>query len=243
MPLAGAAFVAVLQLTLACERWPLTRADRTWAGLTALLIAGGIGLLLTWTVVAVTRPAGGAHVHAGLMRGSDFGALMVTAGTWQTVLFVVLRGWPLNLINPRAPRLLANNAAVVGGTLGTYWVLSAVLGLSADAVDAACGSVIAAGLVVGMLFEGWPRRAGRGAILALVAVVAVALFALLTTVAGTLSWHRVTAAEWVSYAGLNAIGVSVILHVGIGRRWPFRSVSVQTEGISHDGVHCQRAEG
>ncbi len=232
MPLAGAAFVAVLQLTLACERWPLTRFSRTWSGVMALVIAWAVGLLLAWTVVTVTQPAGGARVHPGLMKGSDFGALMVTTGMWQTALFVVLRGWPLNIIRSRAPRLLANNAAVIGGALGTYWMLSAVLGLAADTISAACGCVIAAGLLVGMLFEGWPRQAGRSGTLALVAIVAVALFTLLTAFAGTLSWHRATAADWVSYAGLNAIGLPVILHVGIGRRWPFRSVSVPREEIS-----------
>ena len=232
MPLAGAAFAAVLQLTLACERWPLTRFSRIWSGVIALIIAWAIGLLLAWTVVAVAEPAGGARVHPGLMKGSEFGALMVTTGMWQTVLFVVLRGWPLNIIRSRAPRLLANNAAVIGGALGTYWVLSSSLGLAGDVISAACGSVIAAGLLAGMLFEGWPRRARHSGALALVAVVAAALFALLTAFAGTLSWHRATAADWVSYAGLNAIGLPVILHVGIGRRWPFRSVSAQREGIS-----------
>jgi hypothetical protein len=83
--------------------------------------------------------------------------------------------------------------------------------------------------LAGMLFEGWPRRAGH---LGTLALVATALFALLTAFAGTLSRHRATAAGWVSYAGLNAIGLPVILHVGIGRRWPFRSVSVPREGTS-----------
>jgi hypothetical protein len=231
MPLAGAAFVAVLQLTLACERWPLTRFSRTWSGVFALVIAWAMGLLLAWTVVTVTDPAGSARTHSGLMKGSDFGALMVITGMWQTVLFVVLHGWPLNAIRSRGLRLLANNAAVIGGALGTYWLLSAALGLAADLISAACGCVIAGGLLVGMLFDGWPRRAGRFGTLALVAVAAAVLFSVLTALAGTVSWHRATAADWVSYVGLNAIGLPVILHVGIGRRWPFRSVSVPKEGI------------
>src|ERR1700742_1652705 len=45
-----------------------------------------------------------------------------------------------------------------------------------------------------------------------------------------LTGHRATAAGWVSYAGLYAIGLPLILHAGIGRRWPFRSVSVQRGG-------------
>ena len=27
--------------------------------------------------------------------------------------------------------------------------------------------------------------------------------------------------DWVAHAGLNAIGAGVILHVAIGKRWPF----------------------
>jgi hypothetical protein len=32
---------------------------------------------------------------------------------------------------------------------------------------------------------------------------------------------RVSADEWVTHVGLNALGVSIVLHVAIGRRWPF----------------------
>jgi hypothetical protein len=32
--------------------------------------------------------------------------------------------------------------------------------------------------------------------------------------------ERVTE-DWIAYAGLNAVGVAVILHVTIARRWPF----------------------
>jgi hypothetical protein len=168
------------------------------------------------------------RLHPGLIKGGYLGALMVTTGMRQTVLFLVLHGWPLNTIKSRPPQLLASNAAVIGGALATYWVLSAALGLPADTISAACGCGTASGLLLGMLFEGWPRRAEHPASLAL---VAAALFALLTALAGTLTWHRATAADWVSYAGLNAIGLPLILHVGIGRRWPFRSVSVQRGGI------------
>jgi hypothetical protein len=40
----------------------------------------------------------GWRLHPGLIKGDDFGALTVTTGMWQTVLFLVLHGWPLNTI-------------------------------------------------------------------------------------------------------------------------------------------------
>src|SRR4051794_12342209 len=92
MPLAGTAFVVLLQLTLACERWPMSRLGRTSSGALALVVSWSVALLLTWTVIAVVEPVNGARPHPGLMDAADFGALVVTVGVWQTVLFVVLRG-------------------------------------------------------------------------------------------------------------------------------------------------------
>ncbi|TWF80273.1 hypothetical protein FHX44_116216 [Pseudonocardia hierapolitana] len=218
MPLAGAAFVVMLQLTLACERWPLVRFNRTWSGVLALITAWAVALLLTRTLVA-----------PGVVGGADFGALMVTTGVWQTVLFVVLQGWPLDRIESRAPRLLANNAAVLIGALLTYSALSTSVGLAADTISAVCGCVIAGGLLVGILFEGRPRRVRRWRALTLVAVVSAALFIVLTRFAGTVPWQRATASDWVAHAALNAIGLPVILHVGIGRRWPFPRIWKERE--------------
>jgi hypothetical protein len=32
---------------------------------------------------------------------------------------------------------------------------------------------------------------------------------------------KVSADDWVEHASLNALSTSIILHVAIGRRWPF----------------------
>ena len=48
-----------------------------------------------------------------------------------------------------------------------------------------------------------------------------ALYAALTAYAGSVPFTSATGEEWVAHTGLNAIGVAVILHVAIGRRWPF----------------------
>jgi hypothetical protein len=76
------------------------------------------------------------------MDGADFVGLIVTIAVWPTV--VVLRGWPLNRIESRVPRLLANNSATVAGGLLTYWALSAS-GLPAETINSVCGCVIVGG--------------------------------------------------------------------------------------------------
>jgi hypothetical protein len=69
-----------------------------------------------------------------------------------------------------------------------------------------------------MLFEGWLEPAiTLVAALVLAAVLALTLHAL----AAGMDFTRASADGWVAHVGLNAIGVSIILHVGIGRRWPF----------------------
>jgi hypothetical protein len=203
MPLAAAVFVAMLQLTLVSEGWPLRRLDRFAGGLAALGAA--------W--------AAGAALYLALSRhGAELGAVLVCVGALQVVLYVVLRGWPLRLIASRAARLLTANAVVVAGGCLAYMLLSRA-GLRPAAIGAAMGSVVAAGLVVGMLFEGWLESRAAGLIA--VAVVAALLYLALTAYAEGSAWTRAEPEEWVAYAGLNAIGAGVILHVAIGRRWPF----------------------
>jgi hypothetical protein len=65
-----------------------------------------------------------------------------------------------------------------------------------------------------------PSRA-RLADLTAVAIGTALIYLELTAYAHATDWTRAVPEEWVSYAGRNAIGVGVILHVAIGRRWPF----------------------
>lgn len=77
-----------------------------------------------------------------------------------------------------------------------------------------------------MLFEGvfsphlGPARE-RVATLAASLILGAALYAALTAYADTLDWTRPTSQDWVGHTALNAIGLSIILHVAVGRRWPF----------------------
>jgi hypothetical protein len=208
MPLAGAAFVAMLQLTLVCEGWPLRRLDRFTAGLAALAVSWAVALVLY---------AAGVHRHPA------FGAFLVLVGAWQVAVYLVWRGWPVAGVHRRGRRIAAGNALVLGGAALT----AAAAGAARPAtVSAAAGAFIAAGLVIAMLFEGW--LSGRAAALAVTVALAAALYAALTAYARSVPFTSATGEEWVAHAGLNAIGVAVILHVAIGRRWPFAAADPVT---------------
>jgi hypothetical protein len=81
-----------------------------------------------------------------------------------------------------------------------------------------------------MLFDNWPASQTHAArrrlvTLTVVATVAAALYAALTAIAESARWTIANPDEWVAFACLNAIGLGVILHVAVGRRWPFATAS------------------
>jgi hypothetical protein len=166
MPLAGAAFVAMLQFTLVGEGWPLGRLPRLPAGVIAVTIAWAIALAVALTVVQVTPPAG-SHVTArhGPVPGAEFGTMLVLIGAWQVLGYVVWRGWPFSLIRARLWRLSSAHTVVIGGGLLTYLVAHELLGVDDARLAAVAGCFVAAGLLLGMLFEDW--RTGSAALLVL----------------------------------------------------------------------------
>jgi hypothetical protein len=218
MPLAGAIFVAMLELTLVSERWPLRHVTPIAGGVAALAAAWGIGILLYQTLVA----------DAGPVPRGQFGAALVCVAVLQVAFYVVLRGWPFSGVRSRTLRLGCANLVVIAGGVGIYLLLYRLASLRPATISAVGGAAVAAGLVIGMQFEGWPDSAlppgrARLAALAAVAIATALIYVGLTAYAHSIDWTRAVPEEWVSYAGLNAIGVGVILHVAIGRRWPFAS--------------------
>ena len=232
LPLAGAAFTAMLQLSLVCERWPLGVSSRLRSGIAALALswAAGTGayflLVNTSAVPAAERAAAGLHNPGGPIAAPDFGSALIATGLWQAVVFIALRGWPVNTITRRPARLLAGNALVIGLGAATYLVLRGLEHWQPDAISAACGCIISAALIVAMLFEGWPAARlppapGRALTLILTALVALALGRALAAYADSVRWTPATPNEWITTAALSFIGAGIILHVGIGLRWPF----------------------
>jgi hypothetical protein len=227
MPLAGAAFVAMLQLTLVGEGWPLRRLPRLPAGLVAVAVAWVAAVAIYLTLVEIQPPAGSeVTARDGPVPGADLGAALVVVGAWQVLFSVVWRGWPFSCIAARAARLSCAHTAVIGGGVITYLAGHDVFGIESARVAAVAGSFVAGGLLAGMLWEGWwDRRLSPGSARAAVLLVALASAVLLTMLLGAIAARlpltRATADEWVTHAALNAVGLSTILHVAIGRRWPF----------------------
>ena len=232
LALAGAVFTAMLQLSLVCERWPLSGLELRWSGLAAFVLswAAGtgayFGLVNLDGVPAAGRAAVGLRDPGGPVPAPDFGAALIVVGMWQTLFFIALRGWPVNTIAHRPRRLLAGNALVIGLGALTYLVLRDIAHWQPAAIGAACGCVISAALVVAMLFECWPAAplspaAGRALTLALTVLMAFALDRALASYANGVHWIRATPDEWITTAALSYAGTGIILHVGIGLRWPF----------------------
>jgi hypothetical protein len=212
---AAAIFTIMLQITLVSEGAPLRGLPPIPAGALALAVAVAVGGALYEVMVGT-----------GLLSGGELGAMLVCVATLQVGFYVVLRGWPFTMIGSRARRLAAANAVVVAVGCGAYLTLAVLTGLRPAAVAAIAGCVVAAGLLVGMLLDGWPDSLlapapARVAKVAAVALLSALLFAGLEALAQGADWNRATPEEWTAYVALNAIGVGVILHVAIGRRWPF----------------------
>jgi hypothetical protein len=232
LPLAGGAFAAMLQLSLPCERWPLGGIGRLRSGVAALALSWAIGagayfLFVNLDAVpAAERAAAGLRNPGGPIPAPDYGSAHIAVGVWQALFFIAMRGWPINVIARRPRRLIVGNILVIAGGALTYLLLRDVAHWQPDAISAACGCVIAAVLVVGMLFEGWPAARlppapGRLLTLLLTALVAIALDRALAAYASGVTWIRATPDDWVTTAALSFLGAGVISHVAVGLRWPF----------------------
>lgn len=210
MPLAGAIFTAMLQLTLVTEGWPLRRFGRFGAGALAFAWSFAAG-------IAVYE----ALIPAGVLGGAELGALLVCIAALQVVVYVLLDGSPVGGIASRPLRLVVANAVVIAGGLLGYGLLRAAHATPAS-IGAGAGAVVAAGLIVGMLFDGW-----LDPVPATIAVAALSalLYAGLLALAHAAAWTRAEPEQWTAYVGLNAIGVAVIMHVAVARRWPFSAFS------------------
>jgi len=232
LALAGAAFTATLQLSLVCERWPLGRIGRLRSGLAGLSLSWAVGVGAYFLFVnldavpAADRAAVGLRNPGGPIPAPDFGSALIAIGVWQALFFLVLRGWPINRITSRPRRLLAGNALVLSLGGVTYIVLRDLAHWQPAVISAVCGCVISAALIVAMLFESWPATRlpaaqGRALTLGLTGLVALGLNRALAAYANSVHWTKATPDDWITTAALSFIGAGIILHVGIGLRWPF----------------------
>jgi hypothetical protein len=215
--LAAGIFTIMLQLTLVCERWPLDGMGRLRAGVVALVVCWGLGVLAYL-----------AAVRSHLVTSEEYGAWLAVLGVWQMIWYVALRGWPFARIPRRSVRLVLANVVVLACTVITYQVAVHGVGVQPGRVSPVAGAGIASVLVVSMLFEAWPAirltpLPGRS----LAVVLVVALTALLTWVMPAVARGIGVPADhvdsWVTHATLNCLSLGVILHVAVWQRWPYRT--------------------
>jgi hypothetical protein len=221
MPVAGVAFVAMVEITLVSERWPLRRLGTLIGGLSALAISWGVAI-------------GVYHAAFGFVSGGRLGALLVLIGLWQVWFFLVWRGWPISSLGRRWQRLWLGNATVLIGGVGTY-AAGRALGASPLTLNALASCLIAAAVVVAVLFEGSPiptrlAHADRLVISTLLLLVAAGLYLGLRAWADQLQWRQGSPLQWVSHITLALVAV-VLLHVAVGGRWPF--TQAQRENRDH----------
>jgi hypothetical protein len=186
----------------------------------------------------INPPAGsGLTSRDGPVAGADLGASLVLIGAWQVLFYVVWRGWPFSAIAGRAVRLSVAHAVVIGAGVLTFLLAHDVASISSEWLGAAGGSFVAAGLLLGMLLEGWlqPRFGDRGERLVLVigvGALAAALGLGLAAIASGIDFGRSSSEDWVEHVTLNAVGLSTILHVAVGRRWPFGALADPAEATA-----------
>jgi hypothetical protein len=227
LAIGGIAFVAMLQITLVGEGWPLRKLPGLSPGVVAVVVSWAIAVIVFFTLAGLEPPPGsGVTPRGGPVAGPDLGAAAVMVGVLQVLIYVIWRGWPFADIAGTAPRLLLAHAVTIGGGIGLFLIGKHVLGVEPHWIGAAAGCFIAAGVVLGMQFDGWLARAlapDPERLVLLLAVLGLAcVFGGVTyAIASAFSYERIAPQEWVEHVALNAIAVSAIAHVAIGRRWPF----------------------
>jgi hypothetical protein len=188
--------------------------------------------VLFFSLVKFQPPPGSTlSARTGFLAPARVGALLVIAGMWQVLFFITWKGWPFCRLVNIPGRLIAANVAVIAAAILTF-LAADTAGVSAVEMIASAGSFIAAALVTGLLFDGWlpgsPRPSRRRPVtVALDLALAAVLYAAVNAYADHLHWTSANPIEWVAHVMLNAIALSVILHVAIGRRWPFDAPAIR----------------
>jgi len=245
LPLAGLIFLAMIVLTFVCDRWPLRRLGDAWSGIAAIVVAWAVGLaayelLANWDAV-IPPPVQGAlglHNPAGPVSAFSLLGWTLSVAVWAVVLFIPLRGRPFARIAAGPVRSLAGTVVVVAIGWGTFLLLSGPLSLTVPEISAGCGSVIAASIIAGLIFEVWPARllaagpARDAGLLATIGAMAVAMFVVLKAIGDANStWPPSSPIYlWMTVCTLNFLAAGSILWYGVWRRWPVAAPAAPGEG-------------
>jgi hypothetical protein len=179
--------------------------------------AGLIALALSWAIALAWWALLVDPGTAGHIAPETFGVWLIVLGVWQVLFFVATHGRPFTRIARRGLRLPIANVVTLALTVLTYPALRTWAGLDDGRIAALAGTAIAAVLIVAMLFD---SRLSTPGVLVLAAIATVARYALLSAIAAPLDWDRVSVQSWITTTTLDVIGLLVILHVAVWRRWP-----------------------
>ena len=248
LPVAAIAFTCMIHLTFVWEGWPLRPLGRFRSGAAALTISW-IVAIVAYLLLAnlddvpmADLDAMGLRNPGGPVPAEVLGGWLVSVAAWQALFFIGLNGWPFSNLESRRDRLIVGNVAVIGGGWLTYLFLHHALGWSLASVTAAGGCLIAAVVLASLLFDGWPAarfvpERARIVTLSVITVASFALFGLLSLLSnGIENWETATAKDWITFAGLNFIAGSAIIHVAIWERWPLHGM-MEGEGGAAEPAH------
>jgi hypothetical protein len=214
MPLAATAFIAMLELTLVGEGWPLRALPRLSAGVLAVLASWAVALGVYFALADA---------------GADLGTGLILIAGSQTLFYVALRSWPFSLVATRWRRLACAHVVVIATGLLAFLVVHDLVGVGTEPLGAYAACFVAAALLLGMQLEGWLNRSVT---LIASAALAAGLAAALYAVADGLRFTRASEDAWVTHVALNALSASVLLHVAVGRRWPLAGVAPVRDATS-----------
>ena len=187
----------------------------------------GYELFTNWDFLSPTllRLAGVSNPGGPVSALSLVGSLLCIT-VWQLTLFLLLGGWPLNLIKAQGWYLAVANVATVAAGLVTWWVLFSGLSVTSGQVSAGAGAAVIGIVVAGLLMENWPARLihdpGWSKVALVVTATAVAVISGfgLKAIGQAATWTTDPYQLWVALVGLEYIGALAIVHVAGFGRWP-----------------------
>jgi hypothetical protein len=232
IPLAATIFIAMLQVTFVCDRWPFERMKPIPAGLSAFVLCWAIGLLVYFTVInwnflpSPARAAMGLRNPAGPVDALDFIAWLVCLVPYQIIFFQLFSGWPFREFENKVSRLVTSNVFVIGAGWLTYLFLANVLRWPGPTIVGAVGTVAVGVNFSSMAFEDYPfhhekpSMARLGLLMNTLGMAFLTYFVLRAIGNALATWTNPPIGLFIGINSLNFIAPVVILVYAIWGRWP-----------------------
>jgi len=232
IPLAATIFVAMLQLTFVCARWPFDKMSPLLAGIGAFVLCWAVGVVVNLTVVnwdaipAPARAALGLRNPGGPVAALDYIGWLVCVVVFQVIFFQLLDGWPFRDYENKLTRLVTANVFVIGMGWLLYVLLHNLFHWPIPTIIGACGVVAAGVTITAMAFEDYPFHHERpglarlGLVMNALGMAFLSFFVLRVIGQQVTTFKTVPVELWVGISALNFIAPMVIFLYAIWGRWP-----------------------